>query len=61
MNDKQFKKCMDESVKIIDGVTVIKESGDWYCDYEDYLKAGKPRGEKDFCDWCDDNNLIPVG
>mgnify|MGYP007011668292 CR=1 FL=1 len=65
MNDKQFQKVMNESIKEINGVPVIKECGEWYCNFEDYKQARNKQGrkwsEKSFCDWCDKYNLMPNG
>lgn len=51
--------------KIINGIKVFKEGNEWYCHFEDYIDARNKQGEgwseESFCNWCDDNNVTPVG
>jgi len=48
-------------VKFVDGVKCTFESDKWWCDYRDYLSSGKHYGEEGFCNWCDNNQVTPVG
>lgn len=54
-----------DNQKYINGVPVSIEDNQLYCDYDNYIKARKQQNkkysEKFFCNWCDDNNIIPIG
>ena len=58
---------LEEINFIFKNVPVYRVKGDKkiYCNIEDYIetrkKQGKSWSEKSFCDWCDDNDIIPVG
>lgn len=58
-----------KTIKLFKGVRIYSLKSEnnetWYCDFEDYKYARKKKNmswsEKSFCDWCDKNNLFPVG
>ena len=51
--------------KYINGVRVFYKYNEWHCDFDDYKKArikqNRKWSEKSFCDWCDMNDIVPVG
>lgn len=51
--------------KIYKGVRIFYVEGAWRCYFEDYkearIKQNRNWSEKSFYDWCDENNLEPVG
>jgi hypothetical protein len=48
-------------MKLINHIPVYEDLGELCCFLDDYLKINPDKTEKDFCNFCDDNNLLPQG